>query len=367
MDNESAAWIFLNHIPNLGPMRFHRLLHAARSAGAILELDASGLTAAGVSIETAERWHKAFRDDALRKEADGEIGLAQKGRLGIVTELDAEYPVRLKELVDRPPVLYYQGNWPDALLPHIAVVGTRHPTGYGIGIAEKFTRDLIKRNCVTVSGLARGIDTCVHVETLAEKGITIAVLGNGLSQNFPRENFRLQKEISEKGLVLSEFPVKTMPDPRHFPRRNRIISGLSQGVIVVDAGDRSGALITARYAAEQGREVFAVPHALGSPGAPGCHRLLRQGAKLVETADDILEEWSLSLIRKEPQGHVEAELPVMDAEERVIFDKLGPEGESIDELVEKLGLPVDRIGCHLLNLELKGLIRSYSGQRYAKI
>jgi len=276
---------------------------------------------------------------------------------------DADYPGPLRELADRPSVLYVKGRWP---LPEgalkIGIVGARLATGYGREAAERLTVDLVRGGVMTISGLASGIDACAHRATLQETGWTVAVLGHGFGYQYPKENAALFEGIAKEGTLITEFPYDTPPLSHHFPQRNRIISGLSRGVVVVEAGERSGALITARCAAEQGRDVFALPGTIFSPQSRGCHRLIKEGARLVESAEEILEEYGLETPSFEPSLN---EREPLSAQEQQVMQHLSRVPVSIDELVELSGHPVDRLAEVLLALELKGRIQSVPGQRYA--
>jgi len=346
-------------------MRFHRLLHFARSAKSILELPVSGLQAAGVSVEKAEQWHHAIRDPQNWRWLEAELQLETRGAFRIVTELEEGYPALLRELLDRPPVLYYKGRWPLPDSSIVGLVGTRRPTGYGMCVAERLAKDLSVQRVATVSGLARGIDACVHRSALKAGGHTVAILGCGLGQVFPAENAALQHQIAEQGTVVSEFPYGSPPEAGHFPRRNRIISGLSQGVVVIEAGERSGALITARCAVEQGREVFAVPGSVFHPTQVGCHRLIKEGAKLVEQTSDILEELKLNIDVSSEQ-HPAPVLDSLTALEKDMYTLLSYEPLSVDELAHRTHHGFDQIANSLLTLELKGIIRQLPGQRYVR-
>jgi DNA processing protein len=290
---------------------------------------------------------------------------------------DSDYPARLRELPDRPPVLYVKGRWP--LPAHdlmIAVVGARRASPYGLEAADYLTSGLVRRGVVAISGLAAGVDACAHRATLQERGWTVAVLGHGFAYQFPKENAPLFEEITQKGTLVTEFPYDTPPLSHNFPQRNRIISGLSRGVVVVDAGEHSGALITARCAAEQGRDVFVVPGSIFSPQTRGCHRLIKEGARLVESAEDIFEEYGMeAVIRQTSGGSIMMDPPLttagddirgLTAPEQELMNHLSPVPLSIDELTELSGLSVDRLAEVLLALELKGRIQSVPGQRYVK-
>lgn len=369
MAAERFAWLFVNQIPSMGPLRFHRLLQAAGSADAMAAMTVQELLVAGVEEALASAWHKAFRDSRLWKQAEAEWQRAEKGEFRIVTELDPDYPAPLRELMGRPPVVYVQGLWP---LPEglaLGIVGTRRSTAYGEAVAERLTAELVDRSIVTISGLANGIDTVVHRTTLNKEGRTVAALGHGFGHLYPRDNAVLFKRMAEKGTLITEFHFYARPEAFHFPRRNRIISGLSQGVVVVEAGHRSGALITARYAAEQGRDVFAVPGNVFHGSQAGCHQLIKQGAKLVESVDDILEEYAGAFpkrapARQEPPHPKKWDWSEFSEMERQIMLQLASEPVPIDHLTEAMACSVDRLASALLSLELRGCIRHLPGQHY---
>jgi DNA processing protein len=295
-----------------------------------------------------------------------------KGDFRAVSEQDDDYPKGLRELADRPPVLYVKGRWPLPEKGLIGIVGTRRASRYGMDAANRLTSELVSRQMITVSGLASGIDACAHRATLEEGGWTVAVLGHGFAYQYPRENKLLYQEIAQKGTLLTEYSYETPPLAAYFPQRNRIISGLSQGVLVIEAGDHSGALITARCAAEQGRDVFVVPGSIFSPQSAGCHRLIKEGAKLVETAEEILEEYGFSAVIRQTSGGSMDPLPKaagdddrdLSRAEKELLKFLSSIPISIDELVELSGLPVDRLAEVLLSLEIKGRIQHVPGQCY---
>jgi len=397
---ERRAWIFLNQIADLGPMRFHRLLHAAQSAEAILKMSVLELQQAQVSDQVAQAWFEAFRKSGIWKAADAELDYEIQRKFRIVTEIDADYPERLKELSDRPPVLYVKGHWPVPEGVVIGLVGTRRASSYGLRAAEVLTEGLVGQGVVTVSGLAIGIDTQVHRTTLNKEGITVAALGHGFGFLYPKENRRLAEEIVDrKGALVTEFAYQSPAESHHFPRRNRIISGLSRGIVVIEAGNHSGALITARYAAEQGRDVFAVPASIFQGSHSGAHRLIKEGAKLVESAEDILEEYKplpplwgkvgmggvvdpcmnppppsrqtsgeSPAVRRPPslstRGEEAIESLDLSAFEKKVYEKLSAGPFSVDDLAEQLQSPFDQLASTLLSLELKGFIKNLPGQRY---
>jgi DNA processing protein len=284
-----------------------------------------------------------------------------------ITDQDDDYPKSLRELRDRPQVLYVKGRWPLPQEGLVGIVGTRRASAYGMQAAERFTSDLVQRGLVTVSGLAAGIDTCVHQETLKRGGWTVAVLGHGFDYQYPKENKALFEDIAKRGTLVTEFSHDTRPEARLFPQRNRIISGLSESVLVVEAGHRSGALITARYAAEQGRDVFALPGSIFSSQSIGCHRLIKEGAKLVESAEEILEEYGFIVGQSLPSSSpavVSRNDDNLTSSEKELVTLFSSIPLSVDELVELSGLPVDRLAEVLLSLEIKGRIQSIPGQRY---
>ncbi len=286
-----------------------------------------------------------------------------RGTIRCVRASDQDFPEALRHIPDAPLALYVKGHWPlpESVLK-IGVVGSRRATPYGLDSASRISGDLAQRGVMIVSGLAIGIDASAHRACLREDGFTVAVLGNGFAHTYPRENAGLYAEIAEKGTIITEFSHDIPPKSENFPQRNRIISGLSRGVVVVEAGEVSGALITARYAAVQGRDVFAVPGSTFHWQSKGCHRLIKEGARLVESAQDVLEEYGVhqpgaATPRREIQG--------LSKQEQELFSQLNSVPLSVDELVELTGQRVDRLAEVLLSLELKGLIMSMPGHRYA--
>ena len=275
---------------------------------------------------------------------------------------DGEYPSLLKEIVSAPSELYLRGEFPKT--PCLAIVGSRRASPYGLRLAAKLAKEVAEGGLAVVSGLARGIDTAAHEGALAGGGQTVAVLGSGLSEIYPPENSTLAERIVEKGGVLvSEFPLTYPVLPENFPRRNRVISGLSIGVLVVEADEKSGALITANFALEQGREVFACPGPMDSPLSQGCHRLIQQGAKLVVGAEDIFEELKIPLVHQLLKGERHLDL---DPGEAKLYSHLSDEPLSVDLLAEKSRIPVQEVLSTLLQLELKQLARAYPGKRYVR-
>jgi DNA processing protein len=292
-------------------------------------------------------------------EIDKELELIHKEEVEVLDITSPEYPALLKEIGSPPPILYIKGNKKVLSKLCFAIVGTRLPTLYGLEMAEKFSFGLASLGFVVVSGLARGIDTAAHKAAL-KAGKTVAVLGSGLLRIYPRENETLAQMIAQRGALVSEFPIFERPLKENFPRRNRIISGLARGVLVVEAPPRSGALITARYACEQNREVFALPGKADSPQARGTHLLIKEGAKLVDSISDILGELNIKL--KEGQ-HTGLELT---PNEKVIFDLVGKGGVCLEELFIKSNLGRDTITKTILSLQVKGLVKEVRPLFYAK-
>ena len=293
---------------------------------------------------------------------------------------DLRYPVSLRNIADPPPLLYVDGELEPVDAQAVAIVGSRRATPYGIRVARMLAGELSRLGFTIVSGMARGIDRAAHEIALAAGGRTLAVLGCGLDVVYPPDHAQLRAQIAEAGAVLTEFPLGSPPLAAHFPRRNRILSGLSLGVVVVEAAEGSGSLITAKLAAEQGREVFAVPGPIDAPTSRGTHGLLKLGAKLTETVDDILEELLPQLeqpvmttslspdTRCVPSrgSAADARRPLMDfsPEEQRVYAVVSEDPQSIDELTEQAALASSTVACALLGLELKDAVRQTPGQRY---
>lgn len=281
----------------------------------------------------------------------------------VVTLADDGYPPLLREIIDPPLALHFRGDLSLASRPAIAVVGSRRATVYGMNAARTLTRDIAAAGAVVVSGMARGIDAAAHESALEHNAPTIAVLGTGIDVVYPRAHTRLYREICSRGLVLSEFPPGTPPLPENFPMRNRVISGLASGTLIVEATARSGSLITARMAAEQGREVFAVPGPIFSPNSEGTHRLVQYGAKLVHDVDDIVDELPQVLSRpakNRPQDPPEELRAVLEA---LTHD----EGSHLDAVAAKVGSTPAKLAESLLQLELGGWVRALPGARYVRL
>ena len=335
---------------------------------------ASGRSALSAHLSSTQCDALLAAPDAARLNA-AHAWLDQPGN-SLMTLADADYPRALLEIADPPALLYCKGQRSWLAQPALGIVGSRNATPQGVRDAEAFAHALSDAGLTIVSGLALGIDAAAHRGGLAGAGSSVAVVGTGLDRIYPARNKTLAHQLAENGLIVSEFPLGTAPLPGHFPRRNRLISGLSRGVLVVEAAPDSGSLITARVATEQGRDVFAIPGSIHSPLARGCHALIRQGAKLVESAADILDElaWQQRLAPpgrgQDPQGEGLATLPVpMQPETRgdPVLDALDGAPVTLDTLAQRTGLTLDALSAKLLTLELDGQIASLPGGRYQKI
>jgi DNA processing protein len=291
--------------------------------------------------------------------------LAQKNNT-VIRLTDSHYPALLKEIADPPPLLFVRGN-PELLsLPQIAIVGSRNPSSLGMETAAAFALTLSQHGFVITSGLALGIDAASHQGALNAKGYTIAVAGTGLDRVYPARHIGLATEIVNTGAMVSEFPPGTLAKANHFPRRNRIISGLSQGLLVVEAAKQSGSLITARMALEQNREVFAIPGSIHNPLARGCNALIREGAKLVETTQDILEEFN-QYIQQDEKISAFILQSTLDLEQQTLLNRVMFSPTSIDKLVEDTGISVEAISSMLLILELSGYVEANAGGSYTRL
>lgn len=360
---DTEAYLALNLIPRLGPVRLRRLLNALGSPQRVLSATTDELRQVeGVGPEAAKSiagWKETVR-------LDDELAAIEKAGITILIQTDAKYPTLLREIHDPPTVLYVWGTLEERDKHSVGVVGTRKPSHYAQDSAKKLSYQLAYAGLTVISGLARGIDTAAHQGALAAKGRTIAVIGSGLNCLYPPENRELAEKIAESGAVISEFPMNTSADRQTFPMRNRIISGWSFGTLVVEAGLNSGAIITANQASEQGRTIYAIPGRIDQPGAIGSNRLIQQGAKLVMTAQDILDDLSM-LFPKTPELTISTPRVELLGEEKRIYDALGNEERIVDELVAKSGLPSPVVSSTLLGLEMRRLVKALPGGRYVRL
>jgi DNA processing protein len=359
-----ASALVLARCPGLTAAQFAAALAVAGDAAGVLRLPASRLLACGWP-ESAAAWVAA--PDAAQTGRDR--AWLESAGARVIACVDPEYPPLLRELQDGPAFLWVRGNAGLLGSAQLAIVGSRNPTAGGRSDAHEFARYLAAGGLTITSGLALGIDGAAHRGALKAGGRTIAVCGTGLDSVYPREHEALAAEIAAIGALVSEFPPGAPPLPAHFPQRNRLISGLSLGVLVVEAARRSGSLSTARHAGEQGREVFAIPGSIHNPLSRGCHQLIRSGAKLVESAADILEELKLPFTKQSlvPSQDPTTAAPRLDKEYEILLDALGFDPTGVDAIVERTGLPADSVASMLLILELEGHIAPYPGGRYGRI
>jgi DNA processing protein len=355
---ELSDLLLLMTVPGVGSQKIRHLVQKFGSPGAVLKASAEEL------IHTAHVDEQTARDirnpDAAFVER--QIAAVEKSHVSYVSIWDDSYPELLKKIHDPPVLLFIKGVVP-ADERWIAVVGTRSPSSYGRRMAEKLAGDLAARKFTVVSGMARGIDTHAHQGAL-ENGLTVAVLGCGVNVVYPPENIRLYERIQQHGAIVSEFFIDQKPYPGHFPKRNRIISGLCLGTVVIEAGEKSGALITAYMALDQGREVFALPGQAGAQNSKGPHQLIREGAKLIETAEDILEEFPQ--FESHAVSSIENPAESLTAFELRLWEVLSDEPKHIDDITSGLGCTTSEALALLLSMELKGCIRQNSGMMFVR-
>jgi DNA processing protein len=380
---ETEAYIALNMVPRMGPVRLRKLLEVFGDPASILRAPMDRLAGvSGVGPELA-RLIASWEDHV---DLGAELARIEEAGVQVLTAGAENYPALLRTIHDPPIVLYVRGELKAIDARAIGVVGSRQTTYYGLETAKKLSYQLAYAGLTVFSGLARGIDTAAHQGALAAKGRTVAVLGCGLSQVYPPENFELAEKIADgAGAVISEFAMTVRPDKQTFPMRNRIISGCSLGLLVIEAGVHSGALISATQAGEQGRSVFAVPGPIDRPSSFGTNRLIQQGAKLVMDSSDILEELAElpgfgPLPRREPEPETAGgsrgdkagvssaqQLPLLRSEEEVIYAAVERDETPIDRIILKCGLPTSVVSSTLFTLELKKLVKQLPGKNFVRL
>jgi DNA processing protein len=373
--SEATYWLALALTPGLGPTRIKKLIEHCGGAERVFQATLTELEALGMRAVSAQ----SIATGKSMELAQQECGKAAEAHARIISLSDPEYPSRLKEIYDPPVILFVKGSVEVLAQAGIAMVGTRHPTPYGSGMAERLSTDLAARGLVIISGLARGVDTASHRGAIAAKGKTVAVLGTGIDVMYPKENTRLTEQmLALGGALITEFPVGTSPAPQNFPIRNRIISGMSAGVLVVEAAEYSGTRITSRCALEQNRDVYAVPGNVTNKNSWGPNTLIKQGAKLVATWEDVWEELpadvqaALSSMQNESPEPQTASLFPNEAssphEKKILKLLKADESTHIDELVELLENEVSssEIFAALFELELNGKIRQLPGKNFVK-
>ncbi|PCM44134.1 DNA-processing protein DprA [Marinobacter sp. ANT_B65] len=380
----SSQWLFLTCLPKFGRARRRAMLATLPDLTDLLTRNPATLRALGLPAETVAAimaWQQQDEANSAVNAARQTLLSCERHGIDIVSWHHPDYPEVLRHIHDAPLVLYARGDTSLMNREQIGIIGSRNATPAGLDHARRFAAELSNRNLLVTSGLALGVDGAAHSGALDAGHPTIAVIGCGLDRIYPNQHRRLGERIIGKGLVVSEYPPGTPARAAHFPQRNRIISGLSRGILVVEAGLKSGSLITARMALEQGREVFAIPGSIHSPVARGCHHLIKQGARLVDQVDDIMEElgasWSFpvngarpELSTAQPEGARQSDstsaLAALDCREIAVFEALGYDPQSTDALCSATGLPADQLVQSLLLLELEGLVSSAPGG-YQKI
>jgi DNA processing protein len=364
------SWLRLQAIDGVGDLTVHRLLRVWHSPDAVLRASRDELIQRGCSSQLADAIRRGPDRSACRS-IERELKAIERERVEVRSLLDPAYPIRLKMIPDPPPLLYITGTLTEQDELAVAIVGARRATAAGRAVTEELSRDLAGSGMTVVSGLARGIDAAAHRGALAARGRTIAVLGCGIDRTYPPEHERLRRQIEERGAIVSEVSIGALPHSHHFPRRNRIISGLSLGVIVTEAAVGSGSLITARLASEQGREVFAVPGFVKEDTSRGTNALLKEGAALIERAQDVIDAVLPQLepalrVRLQPSREKKVPSDHLGKEEQLVYDVLSYDPLTVDEVIVATGLSVSTVMVSLLSLELRQRVRPLPGQRYLR-
>jgi DNA processing protein len=363
--SELKSWLALSTVPKIGPIRYVSLIKHFGSPEKVLAASKNELAGLpDVGPVTAS----GIKSNVSWETAEEQLKLCEKTRVQIVTFKDESYPKNLLTIYDPPPFLFVGGEIKEEDQNAVAIVGCRSASSYGRRITERIGRELVRRGITIVSGMARGIDSIGHLAALKEKGRTLAVFGSGLDVLYPPENKKLAGEIRSSGAIISEFFLGTKPEAPNFPRRNRLISGLSLGVVIVEAGNKSGALLTAQCALDQNREVFAIPGNLGSKNSEGTNRLIKEGAKLVTSVEDILEELRIFTREGESSSFEETkkDLSGLSEAEKSIFKLISDEPCHIDKIASKASVGVPQALSMLLSLELKGLVKQLSGKMFVR-
>lgn len=354
---EKVYWVGFNLVRGIGAVRLSSLIAAFGSAENAWNATPAQLMEAGLGEKLVENFLQVKRQVNLEQVWKN----IEKNEITVLTSADSLYPPRLKEINQPPPVLYVRGEIKLEDEWAVAIVGTRRMTAYGRQVTEELADFLGRHGVTVISGLARGVDAIAHQTAIKAGGRTYAILGSGVDYIYPPENRKLAQEIIHAGALISEYPLGTFPESTNFPPRNRIISGLSQAVVIIEAGDTSGALITATFAAEQGREVFAVPGYIHAPQSKGTNRLIQDGARPLLKVEDVLEVLNLEQIHEYKQARL---LIPADDIETVIINVIGDETLHVDEIQVKSGLPVEKISAALVMMELKGMVRQAGNMSY---
>ncbi len=358
--NDKRYWVGFTLIKGIGAVRLQALIHHFGDLESAWRADPADLAEAGLGAKVIERVIQAREKVELEKIWEQ---IARQG-IKILTWEDEAYPARLKEIDQPPPVLYIRGEYLPEDVFAVALVGTRRVTPYGRQITEEIAGFLAANGMTVVSGLARGVDAIAHTAALKAGGRTVGILGSGVDKIYPPEHRALAEQMMERGAIISDYAPGTPPEASNFPPRNRIISGLSLAVVVVEAGETSGALITAEFAAEQGREVFAVPGSILAPQSKGTNKLIQQGALPLLNASDLMQ--ALNLTRVGEQKAARKALPA-DAVEAQLLTVLSEQPVHVDELRNQTGLPIEKVSATLTLMELKGMVRQVGGMHYVSV
>lgn len=362
--SELKSWLALSTVPKVGAVRFISLVKHFGSPEAVLSAPEKELAdfpdvgpIIASNIKTKVDWMVAEK----------QVELMKRHKVRLLTFKDEAYPENLKSIYDPPPFLFIRGEIKEEDKNAIAIVGSRAASPYGKQTAERIGRELAKRGITIVSGLAWGIDSIGHQAALKENSRTIAVFGSGLDVIYPPQNGKLVEGIIQNGAIISEFFLGTKPEKQNFPKRNRLISGLSLGVVIIEAGSKSGALLTAGHALEQNREVFAVPGNIGAKTSEGTNRLIKEGAKLVTSVEDILEELKMvAPLQQKEKGKIQKELSQLSEIEKNIYNFIRDEPHHIDKIAQNTNVSTSQVLSALLSLELKGFIKQLSGKMFVR-
>jgi len=361
---ETEACIALNMVPKMGPVRLRKLLDVFETPSRILLARPAELrTVDGIGADIASsisKWEEQV-------DLPSELARIEEFGARVLTQQSPEYPRLLREIHNPPIVLYVWGSLTPRDEHAVGVVGSRKASHYGLECAKKLSYQLAYAGMTVVSGLARGIDTAAHQGALAAKGRTVAVLGSGLNNLYPAENLPLAEKIIESGAVITEFSMAVTADTQTFPMRNRIVSGMSSALLVVEAGLSSGALITSSQAVDQGRSVYAVPGPINRPTSSGSNRLIQQGAKLVMSAGDILDDMQILFPETPRPASVATRPDSLDEDEKTVYAAIDDSETPIDEIITKSGLPTAKVSSTLLTLEMKRLVKQLPGQHFVKL
>ena len=365
------SWLALQTIDGIGDRTLLKVVRTFGSPVAVLQAARVDLIRAGCNPELAESIRRG-PELKMCRQIERQLKVIERLKIRVLTVFDPSYPARLRMISDPPPLLYLSGTLEDRDDVAVAIVGGRRATQSGRLITEDIASKLARAGVTIVSGLARGIDAAAHRGALAGNGRTIAVMGCGIDRTYPTEHEALRRSIESHGVVMSELPIGASPLSHHFPRRNRIISGLSLGVLVSEAAAESGSLITAKLALEQGREVFAVPGSIREEACRGSNGLIKEGAKLIDQAQDILDEilpqietgrrTALSAVKAEPDSR-----EPLDREGALVYDALAYEARSVDTVIASTGLSASQVAATLLSLELLGRVRQLPGQQFVRL